>query len=474
MNTKKIFIVLIIAMAGGMISLSLDRLIFKHNAQYSGQLQTNDYAQKAVFVPNEADIDFSYAAEKTVNAVVHVKTTYAGNPQPTMYDFFFGNTQGMQQPIMASGSGVIISTDGYIVTNNHVVENATSIDVVLNDKRSFTAKLIGRDPSTDIALLKIDSKDLPTVSYGNSDGLKVGQWVLAVGNPFNLTSTVTAGIVSAKARNLNLLDQSYAIESFIQTDAAVNPGNSGGALVDTKGQLVGINTAIASQTGSYSGYSFAVPVTIVKKVVADLMEFGTVQRAMLGVSIRDIDADLAKEHNIDKMQGVYVAETTDGGTAKEAGIQSNDIITKINDIAVNKVSELQEQISKFRPGDKITITVLRNDKEKIFSAVLKNSMGTTGYVDKDAMQVLGATFSEISQDEKSKLGIDHGMKITEIGAGKLMKAGVQKGFIIVGINRQPVSSFQDIQNILNHTRGGVYIEGIYPDGTTGYYAFGLK
>ncbi len=475
MNTKRILSVLLIAFAGGMISLSLDRLIFKPKTISSNQIQNTNYARNASYVPTENAVDFSYAAEKTVNAVVHVKTTYGqGSSQPTMYDFFFGNPQGMQHPMMASGSGVIISEDGYIVTNNHVVENATDIDVVLNDNRSFTAKLIGRDPSTDIALLKIDEKNLPMVSYGNSDDLKIGQWVLAVGNPFNLTSTVTAGIVSAKARNLNLLDKSYAIESFIQTDAAVNPGNSGGALVDAQGRLVGINTAIASQTGSYSGYSFAVPVTIVKKVVADLIEFGTVQRAMLGVSIRDIDSELAKAQNIDKIQGVFVAEATEGGTAKEAGIENEDIITKINDALVNKVSELQEQISRFRPGDKINVTVLRGDKEKVFSCVLKNSIGTTGYVDKDAMQVLGATFSKISADDKAKFGIERGMKIIELGPGKLMKAGVQKGFIITGINRQPVSSFEDIQQILNHTRGGVYIEGIYPDGSTGYYAFGLK
>ena len=481
MKISKVLGIALIAFLGGVSALSLN-WIFKDKNSYQNQEISANYQSSnnrlTSYNSNAGEqTDFTFAAEKTTNAVVHVKTTLStGGQNQTITDFFFGNPYGggMQGQAQASGSGVIISTDGYIVTNNHVVENATKIEVVLNDKRSYEAKLVGRDPSTDIALLKIDEKELPMITFGNSDDLKVGEWVLAVGNPFNLTSTVTAGIVSAKARNLNLLDKNYAIESFIQTDAAVNPGNSGGALVNTKGELIGINTAIASQTGSYSGYSFAVPSSIVKKVVADLTEFGTVQRAMLGVSIQDIDSDLAKKIGIDELTGVYVADVNESSAAKDAGIQKDDIILKVNNILVNKVAELQEQISKFRPGEKVVITVKRNKNLKDFTVLLKNSLGTTGFVNKEASDVLGATFEKPTESEMKKLGITHGVKISELGAGKLMKAGVQQGFIITSINRMEVNSFEEIQNVLNRSRGGIYIEGIYPDGTSGYYAFGIR
>jgi Do/DeqQ family serine protease len=302
----------------------------------------------------------------SVGAVVHVKTkynVYGKQYVDPFYQFFFGRPQ--QQPMQqaqATGSGVILSEDGYIVTNNHVIQQANEIEVVLNDKRAFTAELIGTDPNTDIALLKIDAKGLPTLEMGNSDDLKVGEWVLAVGNPFNLTSTVTAGIVSAKARNINILDAEMKIESFIQTDAAVNPGNSGGALVNTRGELVGINTAIASQTGSYAGYAFAVPTSIVQKVVADLRQFGSVQRALLGIRMLDITSEVQQYYRLNTLEGVYIAEVVSGGAAEKGGVEEGDVITAVDGLKVNSSSELQEKIARKNPGDEVTLTVLRDNK----------------------------------------------------------------------------------------------------------------
>ena len=420
-------------------------------------------------------MDFTEAAEKAVHAVVHVKVksqaSYNYNP---FYEFFFGEKPNMQpEPVMGFGSGVIISPDGYIVTNNHVVDGSTDIEVVLNDRRSFPAEVIGADPSTDIALVKIKATDLPYMVYGNSDDLRLGQWVLAVGNPYNLTSTVTAGIVSVKARNISILGES-SIESFIQTDAAVNPGNSGGALVNTHGELVGINTAIASRTGSYSGNSFAVPVNIAKKVVADLKEFGQVQRAILGVTIQDISQELAEDHHLENLKGVYINGIRDGGTAKEAGIKAGDVILSVNEVPVNSVSELQEQISKFRPNDKVNIVINRDNKEKTFEVVLRNMEGDTGVVKKDdSLAILGASLEPASDELKQQLGIKYGVKVTSLKSGKLMKAGVREGFVITQINNKPVTSIDDIKSVLSKTKGGVYMEGIYSDRTIAYYAFGL-
>jgi len=482
MKAKKVFSVFLIALIGGFTAYGINWFFgdkqFKRQAEINNIVPVNNIQNSVVTTLP----DFTAAAEKTVNAVVHVKTTYAqNNRQPSISDFFFGDPFGgspyQRMPQMASGSGVIMTEDGYIVTNNHVVENAENIEIVLNNNRTYNAKLIGRDPATDIALVKIDAdEDLPTIPYGNSDALKVGEWVLAVGNPFNLTSTVTAGIVSAKERNINLLrqKQQYAIESFIQTDAAVNPGNSGGALVNINGELVGINTAIASQTGSYSGYSFAVPVTIVKKVVSDLMEYGTVQRALLGVNIQDVDSKIAEELDLEKPEGVYVANVNSGSAAEDAGIKMKDVIVKINETKIEKVSELQERISRFSPGDKIDVWVLRNNKLKKFLVELKNSLGTTDVVNKNIIDVLGATFSEISDSQKEDLNIESGVVVTDLQAGKLMRAGVKEGFVITHVNREPVESPKEIEDILKNTHGGVYIQGIYPDGNIAYYAFGME
>jgi len=369
---------------------------------------------------------------------------------------------------------VIISPDGYIVTNNHVIDGAEKIMVTLNDNREFEAKLVGTDPSTDIALLKIDGKDLPFIPWGDSDKLRLGQWVLAVGNPFNLTSTVTAGIVSAKGRNLGILDDQYRIESFIQTDAALNKGNSGGALVDLKGELVGITSAIISPSGAYAGNSFAIPVSIVRKVVEDLMEYGQVQRAFLGVSIRNIDAQLAKDKGLGTINGVYVDAVNDNGAAKEAGIKAGDVILNVNGIKVTSSAELQEQIGRYRPGQKINIAVLRDNKEKQFDVILRNMQGTTGVVKKsDLVMVLGATFAPLSDQEKSNLGISNGLRVVEVGKGKFRDAGISNGFIITRVNNKAINSVNDLNDILSKTKGGVYIEGVYPNGMVAYYAFGL-
>ncbi len=419
------------------------------------------------------NIDFTKIAEKAVHAVVHVKTQY--ERRLSNWDFFFGGDYNTQLPPAVSyGSGVIISPDGYIVTNNHVIENSNNIEVVLNDKRTFVAKLVGTDPTTDIALLKIEGENFSFLEYGNSDTLKVGEWVLAVGNPFNLTSTVTAGIVSAKGRSIDVLERNNAIESFIQTDAAVNPGNSGGALVNTRGELIGINTAIASRTGSYAGYSFAVPVNLVGKVVKDLKEFGTVQRAYLGINIQDVDATLARELNLEKPEGVYVANVQQGASAAEAGIAKGDVILKVGKIVVNKVSELQEQVGKYRPGDKISVTILRNGSQKEVNILLKNRLGNTDAVKVEKNTVLGATLQEVSDAEKSRLRIRYGVQVTDIAGGKFFAAGIRKGFIIVAINQKPIQNVADVQKALDEAEDGVFLEGIYPNGISAYYAFGIK
>ncbi len=421
--------------------------------------------------------DFTKAADMTVHAVVHVKTFY--NSQASYNPFgnspfdFWGRPR-QSSPQEASGSGVIITDDGYIVTNNHVVENADKVEVTLNDNHTYPARVIGTDPSTDLALLKINEKNLPFIVYGNSDNIKVGEWVLAVGNPFNLNSTVTAGIISAKARNIGILPDQYKIESFLQTDAAVNPGNSGGALVNTLGELVGINSAIASTTGSYSGYSFAIPVNLVKKVMDDLVEYGSVQRGFIGVSIRDIDNKLMEDKGIQQSTGVYVAGLTEGGAAESAGIKEGDIILKVGDVNVNTTPQLQEQIGRFRPGDKVSVTIERDGKEKVLNVVLRNKDGDTKLVKNDqALNMLGATFENTTQKEKSSLGIKSGVKVSKLLAGKFRSAGIKEGFIITSIDKKPINSTDDLEDALKTKQGGVLIEGVYPNGMRAYYGFGM-
>jgi Do/DeqQ family serine protease len=421
-------------------------------------------------------MDFREAAEATVHTVVHVKTkTYRDMEINPLYEFFFGiRPETDPRPILGYGSGVIISDDGYIVTNNHVIDGSEEIQVTLNDRRDFDAKLVGADPTTDLALLKIDEKGLPFISYGNSDQLQLGEWVLAVGNPYNLTSTVTAGIVSAKARDINILRDNFSIESFIQTDAAVNPGNSGGALVSSAGKLVGINTAIASRTGNYTGYSFAIPVSIVKKVVADLMEFGEVQRALLGVTITDITSGLAEEEGLDDTDGVFITQVTEDGAAKAAGMKSGDVVLSINDIRVGRASELQEQISRYRPNDRVKVMVKRDGKLKQFDVVLRNMNGDTDIVRSDAvLEVLGATFEPLSSADKRRFGIENGLRVTSLKPGKFMKVGIRKGFVVTSVNKTPVNTVREIVEVLRNVDGGVIIEGIYENGSKSYYAFGM-
>ena len=420
--------------------------------------------------------DLTFAAEKSVHAVVHIATQSvrtgqwsSGNP---FLDEFFGLRQQQPQVREGFGSGVILSEDGYIVTNNHVVENAQKVKVILNDKREFEARVVGTDPSTDLALVKVDAEDLPYLTYGSSENLQLGEWVLAVGNPFNLTSTVTAGIVSARARNLGINQDAYSIESYIQTDAAVNPGNSGGALVNQQGNLVGINTLIYSRTGSYAGYSFAIPVTIVQKVVEDLKEFGEVQRALIGVNISDVNAETAKELNLDKVEGVHVRAVTDNGAAKEAGLKADDIIISIDGEKVKTSAELQERISQYRPGDDVKVVVLRDNEKKQFTVTLRNKHGDTQIV-RDNITVLGAEFETVDDNVKSELNIDYGIIIKDLKNGKLKDAGLKKGFIITNVNKKPIYEVDDFKREIGNARGGILVEGVYPNGESAYYVFGL-
>ncbi len=441
-------------------------------------------------------IDFRYGAAASTPCVVHIKSTYKqqktalkngqdpfGGLFGNQFQFFFhGPNPYQQQPEVASGSGVIVSKDGYIVTNNHVVEDADEVEVVLSNNKTYKAKVIGKDPDTDIALVKIEGSNLPSIEFANSDSVLVGEWVLAVGNPFNLSSTVTAGIVSAKGRNINLHDEDVAkgssntsIESFIQTDAAVNPGNSGGALVNVSGQLVGINTAIASPTGSYAGYSFAVPSNIVKKVIFDLEKFGVSQRGFLGVTIRTMDDETAKTAGFDRPYGVYVDGVNKGSAGDEAGLKNKDVITKINGFAVNSSPELQEQVAQYRPGDKISVEFIRNGESHTATVTLKNKYNTTASVDntQDVLGTLGVKVENLSANELRAMGLNGGVKITDLQKGRLSEfTDIKKGFIITQIDDQAVNNVQDFVNILKEKSGKVLVEGIYPNRPASYlYAF---
>lgn len=431
--------------------------------------------------------NFIEASESSINSVVHVttKVVQTSFQRDPFQEFFYGPGAGGQeykQYGAGSGSGVIISSEGYIVTNNHVIENASEIEVILNDNSKYTAKLVGADPSTDIAVLKIEGSSFQPIPLGNSDELHIGEWVLAVGNPFNLTSTVTAGIVSAKARNINLLsDRSkqnvVPIESFIQTDAAVNPGNSGGALVNTRGELVGINTAIASQTGSYSGYSFAIPVNLVQKVMRDLIDYGIVQRGYLGVQIADINQEIKEQKKLTDTKGVYVSEVTENGSAENAGIKDGDVILKIGSKEVNSVAELQEEIGKRRPGDKVSLTIRNNDgDEEIKELVLRNIDGDTKLVTKAEIAknfALGATFIELSSKEKKELNITYGVKIESLTAGKLKSIGLQPGMVITKVNNESIDTVEKLTTKLNGVNKGVLLEVLSESGKKNYFGFGL-
>lgn len=478
-NIAKIFLV---SALGGALTLGAYKTFFEQP-----QIKTVFESQptpimRTGMLPAD-EISFTDAAEKTVNSVVHVKTAVESNGYQAQspLDFFFGVPRGYDQNPrmqMGSGSGVIISQDGYIVTNNHVIENAKTIEVSLNNEETYEAKVVGTDPTTDIALLKIDADvDLPFLTFSNSDEIRLGEWVLAVGNPFNLTSTVTAGIVSAKSRSIGIINERTAIESFIQTDAVVNPGNSGGALVNTQGNLVGINSAISTHTGSFEGYSFAVPSNIVQKVVKDILEYGTVQRAFIGVNISDITPRLNEELKLDLKNGVYVAGVSEKGAAYEAGIESGDVIVAIDNRKVNKSSELQELIGRKRPGDKVTVTVNREGSEKQFEVELRNMNGTTNIVRKDDTKfsnLLGANFSPLSSSEMSKYGVRFGVKVKSLSKGILQQQGIPEGFIITHINRKQIENEDDINTAVKGLSKDdpVVIQGFTKEGRVKYFAFG--
>jgi len=448
---------------------------------------TNYVFDSTDFVVPEG-LNFVYAAKSATPAVVHIRTKYAAsrggtasrNPMEEFFKDYFGDQYdhgGGRSPGMGAGSGVIVTADGYIATNNHVVENATEIEVLLNDNRTYEAEVIGRDPDTDLALIKIDDENLPYAEFGDSEKIQVGEWVLAIGNPFEFRSTVTAGIVSAKARNINILARSGSntrIEAFIQTDAAVNPGNSGGALVNLKGELVGINTAIASPTGAFAGYSFAVPATLVKKVIYDLKDFGAVQRPLLGIQIVDVSAELAKEENLNVLKGVYVAKVNEGTAAADAGLEEKDVIIAIDGKKVSNVAQLQEQVALNRPGDKIDVTYIRDGKTYTSTAELKNQFMTTEVVKANsAFKIEGATLEPVSETVKNKFNIESGVQVKSIEGGKWKEAGIEEGFIITKIDKRPINGVEDLTNSLNSARGeGILIEGIYPSGEKAYYGIG--
>ena len=479
---KTVTLGLALVIGGGFTSVSIYKYFeTKPATNFTTETTTNTNHLVSSEIGVMQPTNLELAANMSLNAVVHVKTEVLNNrPVDPFFQYFYG---GRQQPSIAksSGSGVIISDDGFIVTNNHVIDKAENISITLNNNKSYPAEVIGIDPTTDLALLKINEEQLPFLAYGNSNDINIGEWVLAVGNPYNLTSTVTAGIVSAKSRDINILQNDpysglSAIESFIQTDAAVNPGNSGGALVSSTGELIGINSAIQSKTGSYSGYSFAIPVNIVKKVVKDLKEFGNVQRAFIGVSIRNLDETLAEEIGIEDVNGVYIDGTTENGSAAEAGIESGDVIKMVGNKPVKNVAELQEQISQFRPGDKVMITLNRNGNIKELPITLKNLNGNESIVkntSNKAARLLGAKLTKANKDELKQLKINNGVKVEELYNGKLRSVGVRKGYVITSINRQSVKSLDDVNQIINTAKGGILIEGIYENGRREYYAFGV-
>ncbi|OGX86290.1 deoxyribonuclease HsdR [Hymenobacter lapidarius] len=463
--------------------------------RYTSEMRSSAYA-----VPE--GLNFVAAAAAVTPAVVHVMTEYAApavdRRQQQMDPFlrqFFGDQleqfQGQMPPGhpqvprgggQGSGSGVIIAANGYIVTNNHVIDKASKIEVVLDDKRKFEAELVGADPNTDLAVLKVKADNLPFVKYGNSDDVRVGQWVLAVGNPFNLNSTVTAGIISAKGRNIDILRRkdNMGIESFIQTDAVVNPGNSGGALVNLNGDLIGINSAIASHTGSFEGYAFAIPSSLASKVVDDLLKYKVVQRALLGVQIQEVDARLASEKKLATLNGVYVQGFSESSAAAAAGLKAGDIITKINGASVNTSSQLQEQVARFRPGDKIKVNFLRGTAANEVTAVLRNATGTTSVVREEpasaTVKYEGATLSPVPAREQNKLGLEGGAQISGIKGSNFRETGIADGFIITRIDKNQVNNPADVKKYLDEARekSGALVEGVYPDGRKAYYPIGQE
>ena len=500
-KTKNVLFIVLIAVVSSIITLLGYNIVNRNNigffdkssvksssediSLYSSSFDQNKDVVLTNLMTSEGYPDFTEAAERSVDGVVHVKTkTLSRQQYINPFDYFFGfGDRAPSQPReqVGFGSGVIISKDGYIITNNHVIENANEVLVSLNDNREFTAKVVGSDPQSDLALLKIEGDDFPYLTFGNSDALKVGEWVLAVGNPFNLTSTVTAGIVSAKNRG-NVMNE--GLQSFIQVDAAVNPGNSGGALVNTRGELVGINTAIFSQTGNFAGYAFAIPISIAGKIAADIKEYGAVQRAYLGIKVQNIEGirreDPEKAKELSQIKGVVVDDFSDRSAAKAAGIVKGDIITAINDAKINNFSELQVQLNRYRPGDVVNVTIERNGKSQKFNVELKNDEGNTEISKvRNPLDKLGAKFASISDERKSQLGISSGLEVESVtNDGLFRKEGINKGFIILRINNTAVNSETDINEIVaslqNRQDKVLLVAGFYPNGRTQYIAIDLS
>lgn len=499
-------VVLLSAGVAGVTTYTMLKPENRDSLSFSEQFRQNPNARLAAYdAINAQPVDLTQAAENSLHAVVHIKSTQQAKEQTvTVRDPFaeifgdiFGNGGKQQrrvqtQPRVGFGSGVIISKDGYIVTNNHVIDGADEIVVKLNDNREFKGRVIGTDPNSDLALVKIEGDDFPTVPIGDSDALKVGEWVLAVGNPFNLTSTVTAGIVSAKARTLGVYGIG-GVESFIQTDAAINQGNSGGALVNAKGELVGINAVLSSPTGAYAGYGFAIPTSVMTKVVSDLKQYGTVQRALLGIKGTSLagDGDMMSDQPIDKsgatladkrkefgvVDGVWVREIVDGGSAAGSDIKVDDIIIGIDGKKVQNFADLQEAIAQHRPGDKVTVKVMRDKKEKNIDVTLKNEQGTTKIVKDAGMEILGAAFKELPDDLKRQLNLGYGLQVTGVTSGKMADAGVRKGFIILKANDQPMRKVSDLEEVMKAAVKSpnqvLFLTGVFPSGKRGYYAVDL-
>ncbi len=475
MSRKNLVAVFVVAFLGSLLALNSNMLFTSskdsaYNSIQSRQAELGASSVKVNYntsVPKE--LDFTTIADLATNSVVHIRSSYNASIKSN------GFYQYKQGPSQSSGSGVIVSDDGYIVTNNHVVEDAAEVQVVLNDNRSYDAKVIGTDPTTDLALIKIEAKGLAFMAYGNSDEVKVGQWVLAVGNPFNLTSTVTAGIISAKARNIGILrdeTNNIQVESFLQTDAVVNPGNSGGALIDINGRLIGINSAIASPTGSYAGYAFAIPVNLVKKVADDLLEFGVVQRGLLGIRINDVSAELAEKEDLSVVQGVYVFEVTEGSGAEEGGIEDKDVIVGIDGKEVTNTSELQELVARHRPGDKINVELLRGDEKLNFEVELHNLGGTTNVVKRVSEVIVeGSVFENVQADEAEKLHIKSGVKLKELGEGKWQEAGIEEGFIITEVDKNSIATVEQLKRLMPQLEGQrVILLGVMENGDKTYYS----
>ena len=483
MTVKRSLITLGLGIAGGCIAfIGMDMLREDQQESPKYEILSPVTARQAAFTTSSqlpaagmGSVDLREAAKKTVPAVVHVKTVqmgeaYVGNP---LLDFFYGHAPRTREVprSMGFGSGVIVSEDGYIITNNHVIEGSDKITVALDNKKEYEAKVIGTDPNTDIALLKIEEKGLPYLEYGNSDDVELGEWVLAVGNPYNLTSTVTAGIISAKARGLGINPSKMSLESFLQTDAVVNPGNSGGALVNVRGELIGINTAIESPTGSYTGYSFAVPANIARKVVGDLKEFGVVQRAVIGIQMVEVTDEVVKKMDLDEIGGIYVVEPLKDGAAYKAGIKEGDVIKYINDVEVKTVPEFQGQLAKYHPGATVKIGVKRDGKLKNFDVVLQNTYGDTSVVDGHTDGILGATVEPISREDRYRYGINKGVKITELKNGPFKALGLLKGTIIVKVNNVYIYDKEDLVKALKIAENeGVLLTTISPRGRVEYFA----